>query len=631
MFALVLIACAVVSLYLSFQYGLPEHHHPRMAMAKAMREFKQELPYEDGGETHDKHNDERRTQRRHQKMAQPHNNVKHSKQQSRRESTRQQQRQEQQQADSEPSSTTELKGLSCKDHGGPIDQAAADEMVYWSDIPSDAQFISPFHVSKQNNNNKGSTKNEQQQRLYMTFEPDGGGWNNIRMAMETVIGLAVAMGRTLVLPPEQRMYLLGKQDGKQRHQFSFTDFFPLPQLAQEHVGLDIITMEEFLTQQAMTGQLVNQTTGQVVFPPFNRTKWDNLPNPKELKLLKEYLRDVTHNAIWRPTQCLAVFPASESPHDVDTLQEMHQKLLQEKTSRHPPLGHPVPVDEPTMDRLREALVHRPNLCVYDPMMQQALVVHFMCYHQVRMRLLVHFYAFLFFEDWHFDTWMKRFIRDHVRYNDEIQCAAARVVQAVRERSRQRGTIPGIEPGEYDSFHIRRGDFQFKDTRIPAEEILQNSQEELTPQATIYIATDERDKTFFDPFRKHYDIVFLDDFQDVLEGINTNYYGMIDQLVASKGRVFFGCWFSTFTGYINRIRGYHSVKQKLPGYEDGILPTTYYYATIQNKFAMHKYYPLRGGFFNREFPTSWRDIDRGIGWLSNSSSFNEDVGITEESE
>jgi hypothetical protein len=29
--------------------------------------------------------------------------------------------------------------------------------------------------------------------------------------------------------------------------------------------------------------------------------------------------------------------------------------------------------------------------------------------------------------------------------------------------------------------------------------------------------------------------------------------MIDQLVASKGRIFFGCFFSTFTGYINRIR------------------------------------------------------------------------------
>ena len=71
-------------------------------------------------------------------------------------------------------------------------------------------------------------------------------------------------------------------------------------------------------------------------------------------------------------------------------------------------------------------------------------------------------------------------------------------------------------------------------------------------------------------KKHYDIKFLDDFKDILEGVNVNYYGMIgkregdgtvlerllakpkpsinlfttDQLVASRGRLFFGCWHST---------------------------------------------------------------------------------------
>jgi hypothetical protein len=33
----------------------------------------------------------------------------------------------------------------------------------------------------------------------------------------------------------------------------------------------------------------------------------------------------------------------------------------------------------------------------------------------------------------------------------------------------------------------------------------------------------------------------------LSNVNKNYFGMIDQVVASKGRVFVGTWFSTFTG------------------------------------------------------------------------------------
>jgi hypothetical protein len=184
-------------------------------------------------------------------------------------------------------------------------------------------------------------------------------------------------------------------------------------------------------------------------------------------------------------------------------------------------------------------------------MQSQLVIHFMCYHKMRIRYLVHFYAFLFFEDWRQDLWMKRFMRDHMRYIDAIQCAAARILSAVRKRARDRGW----KDGNFDTFHIRRGDFQFKDTRIEAEEILLNSKDVLTVNKTLFIATDERDKKFFDPIKKAgYDVLFLDDFKDILEGVNTNYYGMIDQLVASRGDVFLGCWHSTFTGFIMRMRG-----------------------------------------------------------------------------
>mmetsp|Transcript_31721 Transcript_31721/g.48632 ORF Transcript_31721/g.48632 Transcript_31721/m.48632 type:complete len:91 (-) Transcript_31721:252-524(-) len=90
--------------------------------------------------------------------------------------------------------------------------------------------------------------------------------------------------------------------------------------------------------------------------------------------------------------------------------------------------------------------------------------------------------------------------------------------------------------------------------------------------------------------------------------------MLDSLIASKGRIFFGCWFSTFTGYINRIRGYRSVNEKQPGYEDGLLPTSYYYALEDRKLHLHTYYPVKKSFYAREFPTSWRSIDKGIGEL-----------------
>jgi len=131
------------------------------------------------------------------------------------------------------------------------------------------------------------------------------------------------------------------------------------------------------------------------------------------------------------------------------------------------------------------------------------------------------------------------------------------------------------------------------------------------------------KSFFEPITQYYaDVVYLDDFiHTELKGLNTNYYGIIDQLVASKGRYFFGCWFSTYTAYINRLRGYHTNFHKNHShsnseidtrshYELGIIPSYYY--TPEDKFdSMQKYHAIKKDFFAREYPTSWRLIDASI--------------------
>jgi hypothetical protein len=48
------------------------------------------------------------------------------------------------------------------------------------------------------------------------------------------------------------------------------------------------------------------------------------------------------------------------------------------------------------------------------------------------RLLQHFYAFAFFADPKQRSFYRRMMRDMMRYQDEIQCAGHRVVEAVRE-------------------------------------------------------------------------------------------------------------------------------------------------------------------------------------------------------
>ena len=148
-----------------------------------------------------------------------------------------------------------------------------------------------------------------------------------------------------------------------------------------------------------------------------------------------------------------------------------------------------------------------------------------------------------------DLWSKRFVRDHVRYIDDIVCAAARIVNAVREKAKAISTTNTA--GQYNSFHVRRGDFQYTKVKIDIDRIYDQSKDELEEGSLLYIATDEKDKSFFDPLKSHYTITFLDDYKDLLNGVNPNYYGMLDQLVAYKGEIFFGTWFSTLSGFINR--------------------------------------------------------------------------------
>jgi hypothetical protein len=304
--------------------------------------------------------------------------------------------------------------LDCSKYtGGPSTLSDTAEMVYWKDR-SDASY-------------DPAPPSTYQSGGYLTFEPDGGGWNNIRMAMETIVALAIAMNRTLVLPAEQRMYLLGTDRGKQKTDFSFRDFFPMSNLQE----LRVITTQEFLEQHAMQGKMEYRQVAAgglqgVAFPPENRTDW----NGQDVKLLKEWLRNTTETPRWDPSRCLAVFPIDHN--HIPELQAMHQDIIQKDPLTASEIPPPDLSTATTRSRLREHLAKRGELCVYDNVHEP--VLHFMCSHKDHVRMLVHFYAFVFFEDMAADLWLKRFVRDHLRYVDEIQCAAARIVASLRRES-----------------------------------------------------------------------------------------------------------------------------------------------------------------------------------------------------
>lgn len=99
--------------------------------------------------------------------------------------------------------------------------------------------------------------------------------------------------------------------------------------------------------------------------------------------------------------------------------------------------------------------------------------------------------------------------------------------------------------------------------------------------------------------KNYNIKFLSDFHDVagLDQLDPNYVGMIDQVVATRGRVFVGTYFSSFSAYIGRMRGYHGISNKLM-----------FYGQKERMLETHKWYYPHSSYSAREYPTGWNGID-----------------------
>ena len=387
---------------------------------------------------------------------------------------------------------------------------------------------------------------------------------------------------------------------------SFDDFYDIEAISAKQDGLTIISMEEFLSREAVTGKLKSMTTDEAIYPPNNQVNW----HAQRLEPLWDYITKVSRTFNWKPEECVLAFPAKGA--DDQHLFSMMADVLLEKDSRPFPnymefQGKPVNVDAPTIERFREVLAGRRKICMYDwDMHTKNDVVHFKA-EENKERLILPYYAFIFFEDWRQETFAMRFVRDKLVYNDDIICLATRMVNTIRDYVRQHS--PENTGGLYDAIHIRRADFQsqFPLTEMDANAILAGIEDEIKP-GVLYVSTDERDLSFFEPLRAVYDLKFIGDFGDMLEGMNPQYFGIVEQFICARSRVFFGTYYSTFSAYIARLRGHYSSKENLPGHLSGSLQNTYYLPTEWKK-EMTIYQALHVPFFAREFPIAWRDIDK----------------------
>lgn len=468
------------------------------------------------------------------------------------------------------------------------DGVAADdsEVIYWKVVPGDDVYESPITPHHNDHHQK-----------YLTFEYDNGGWNNVRMSLECIVVMAHAMGRTLVIPPQQHLYLLGRThkdagDKKPHDEMGFQDFFNISRM-RLHKGLHAMEMHEFLAREGVTGRLKRG-----LLPPDNSSEvWGGK--------LWNYLNKVADATPMWMGQFLAL-PAAPA-HSGDSIPGGSFNFSTASTE--------------SLARMHAFGGDRSPV-FYDDSLRTAKHVHFRG--DGAYRVLQHHYAFTYFEDRAMASFYKRFVRDYMRYDDIIQCAGAKLLRAVRKEAKR---LDPASQGNFYALHIRRGDFQFKDVKIGADQIVKNMHfpngTAVIPRgAVVYLSTDDpegkcRDcfvnrqpctsyktpkppgcpeDTSWNAFKEAgWQLVFLNDFlvRGDLTDVNPNLYGMVESIVCSRASRFAGTWFSTFTGYIHRMRGYH-----------GLGEHTYYHTT--NKLLAPQNKNSVGHGFTREWRAGWTD-------------------------
>ena len=425
---------------------------------------------------------------------------------------------------------------------------------------------------------------------YLSFEPELGGWNNLRSAFESFVVLAAITGRTLVLPPKSLTRdRLPAPFSPGFHTFkSFADFLTLDKLAAH---LRIISTEAFFAAE------VDRPSGRLAHrPPPQSVRGPAVPNPHK-HALYVYLRRHGVEPDWRPAaHCLLIGPPQR--HDEafcdGRMPVRYNATLQNAWLLHFPLKFSCSSRQPKCN---------PDL------------------HWVKWST-AQWYSWIRVTEAAADRRYKRLIRDALQYVSPIVCAAGAIVLLLRQEARGHGAgrcqqlLRDLDWGSFDApddgfsaLHLRSGDMAtFRpQTAVNVETVAHAMAPHLRAGELLYVATDANLSALHHPLQaRGWRLRSLKDFRCILTntpGLSPDMHGMVEQVVAAHGRTFHGTLYSTFSGYILRLRGYRATASG---------PLAAWRLPLVGESASTAYsrlWPSQPDFWRREWPLAWEGLDR----------------------
>lgn len=358
---------------------------------------------------------------------------------------------------------------------------------------------------------------------YLTYQPPGGGWNNQRIAFENAVIFAKLLNRTLIVHPMAP------------HQ-------------------EVLRLKELYRGFDLGHEVYNRVPSRKLLP---LSKVIDLSRLSKLLPVKEILTNhttfiednqhsswyrVCHNGlqgIW--IDLLPSNPNTKAWNALKRAKDLHKyKTLPtyRKSCKADMALYSNTNDTPVWGILDELLQRTESIIYFE---EESMFFRQMLFLSKKRTLDAH-------------KWLIRFIT-----------FAAPIWQRLRNIQSQLG-FP------FNAIHVRRTDHPTSHS-ISQDNWLNslNKRGALNITSKLYVATDEKNLTWFTPFRKAgYDLIFAKDFMEELtqhsdRGHAQDIIGLTEQLICAHAYLFVGSYYSTFSLYIKRLRKQNSWRGQLLAY------------------------------------------------------------------
>ena len=385
-------------------------------------------------------------------------------------------------------------------------------------IPDQARRVRALNLShgrgkqgKQGQSHNEVTKSHVQtsRRLYLTYQPPDGGWNNHRIALENALIIAKLLNRTLIVHPvaSHDMAISSRRKNLAKWR-SLEKRWGINWVYNCMAERDLVPISQVLDLKHMrnTVSVYEVKTNHKQFAAkFTNLKWHSVCHSDALGFWLDAIPAGNENL----TRGIKFVPNNSSrsvracPREIKRHVRAHKPVIRVISSELQNIeADIIYLSQDTSYKANVRFFHRENAIS-----------------------------------------AQRFILDSVRFSPKIYEKAFQILS--------------ILPRPFNAIHVRRTDHKISANMAPSYWLQNMARREFRKvSSALYVATDEPDKNWFEPFQQAgYQLYFSDEFfKPTGRSFDMDIKGLHDQVICIHAKLFLGSKSSSFSGFIYRSRG-----------------------------------------------------------------------------